>query len=69
VITLTVQELRQVLTILASDTGDKRCGHKAPESTTPTASPPGREPPLAAPRGRYAPRHMQTVRCRTTRCH
>jgi hypothetical protein len=32
-ITLTMQELRQMLTILASDTGDKRSGHKAGEST------------------------------------
>ena len=58
-----------MLTILASDTGDKRCGHKGHESRTPTVTPAAG---LLAPQLHGADTiraTMQTVHRRTTRCH
>ncbi len=58
-----------MLTILTSDTGDKRCGHKGDESRTTTVT---RAAGLLAPQLRAADTlraTMQTVRRRTTRCH
>ncbi len=58
-----------MLTILASDTGDKRCGHKGHESTTPTVTPAAGPlaPPLRAADTLRA--IMQTVHHRANRCH
>jgi hypothetical protein len=58
-----------MLTILASDTGNKRCGHKGHESRTPTVTP-AAEPYTPLLHATDTIRAiMQTVRRRTIRCH